>query len=260
MSNSSRLLRRARTVATTVALTAAMTAAAAVAPTVAQAADAAPHHYYIELGGTGSAQPAPTCTGTFYYANQHLEEGAQAVPVCYPASAGPWLNGQNVPDLMAPSYDSSVAQGYTNLLAAAEETHRKDPTARLTIVGYSQGAQAADAVLETIANGGTAIPRQLVDGKLYADPKQPDTGMWARVPKGLGALGLTSTGPGPREFPGVPVARFCIRGDLACDASTPVAAFDFFLTDKHRRYAQDGNIMTRTIAQDGLNGTFWYES
>ncbi|WP_051827471.1 PE-PPE domain-containing protein [Streptomyces bicolor] len=250
-----RLLRRAKTVA----LTAAMAAAAALTPTVAQA-DEAPRHYYIEIGGTGSALPAPHCTKTYGYANQYLEPGAEVVPVCYPASAGPWLNGQNAPDLTAPSYDSSVAQGYRNLLAAAEETHRKDPAARLTIVGYSQGAQAADAVLETIANGGTDIPREQVDGKLYADPKQPDTGMWAKVPRGLGALGFTSTGPGPREFPGIPVARFCIRGDLACDATTPVAALDFFLTDVHRRYALDGNVMAKTIAQDGLNGVYWYDA
>ncbi|TXS35379.1 PE-PPE domain-containing protein [Streptomyces sp. uw30] len=255
MPKTDRLARRAKTVA----VTAVMTAVAALTPTVAQA-DEAPHHYYIELGGTGTALPAPDCTGTFYFANQHLEEGAEAVRVCYPASAGPWLNGHNAPDLTAQSYDSSVAEGYRNLLAAVERTHRENPTARLTVVGYSQGAQAADAVLETIANGGTDIPRELVDGKLYADPKQPDTGMWAKVPKGLGAFGFTSAGPGPREFPGVPVARFCIRGDLACDATTPVAAFDFFLTDKHARYVLDGNVMARTIAQDGLNGVYWTES
>jgi hypothetical protein len=243
-----------------VALTAAMTAAAALTPTAAQA-DAAPGHIYIEIGGTGAAAPEPDCTKTFGFANQHLEAGAEFVPVCNPASAGPWLNGQNQgPDLTAQSYDSSVAKGYENLLAAAEKTHRDNPAARLTIVGYSQGAQAADAVLETIANGGTDIPRDLVDGKLYADPKQPDTGLWSKVPKGLGALGFTSAGPGPREFPGIPVARYCIRGDLACDATQPVAAFDFFLTDVHSRYVLEGNVMTRTIAQGPVNGVFWSES
>jgi hypothetical protein len=235
--------------AKTVALAVAATAAAALTPTVAHG-DEAPHRYYIELGGTGSAAAAPDCTLTYYYADQNLDGGTH-VPVCYPASAGPWLNGQNAPDLTAPSYDSSVAEGYTNLLAAAEETHLKDPAARLTIVGYSQGAQAADAVLETIAANATDIPRE---------PKQPDTGLWAKVPKGLGAFGFTSAGPGPKEFPGVPVARFCIRGDLVCDATTPVATFDLFLTDKHRRYFQDGNIMTRTITNEGLDGVFWYES
>ncbi|MET7684673.1 PE-PPE domain-containing protein [Streptomyces sp. NPDC005423] len=250
----SRLTRRARTVA----LMATMTVAAAVAPATAHAES--PQHYYIELGGTGTAMPAPDCTGTYYYANQHLEDGAFAVPVCYPASAGLWFNGQNQPDLTAPSYDSSVAQGYQNLLAAVVTTHREHPAARLTIVGYSQGAQAADAVLETIANGSTDIPRELVDGKLYADPKQPGTGMWAKVPKGWGAIGFTSTGPGPAAFQSIPVARFCIRTDLACDATTPVAVYDFFLTDTHRRYGNDGDVMTRTIAQEGLDGIFWYAS
>lgn len=255
MPSTNRLTRHAKAVA----VTAAMTAAAALTPAVAHAEEA-PGHYYLQIGGTGSAQAAPQCTGTFSYANQHLEGGAEVVPVCYPAGAGPWLNGRNAPDLTAPSYDSSVAQGYANLLEAAERTHRADPTARLTIVGYSQGAQAADAVLETIANGGTDIPRELVDGKLYADPKQPDTGMWSKVPQGLGALGFTSTGPGPREFPGVPVARFCIRGDLACDATTPVNALDFFLTDKHARYVLEGNVMSRTIAQEPVNGVFWSDN
>ncbi|MFF8449139.1 PE-PPE domain-containing protein [Streptomyces leeuwenhoekii] len=253
MPKTSRRTRRARTLA----LTAVMAAAAALTPTAAHAGET-PHRYYIELGGTGSAADAPGCTTTFGYANQHLD-GGTPVPVCYPASAGPWLNGRNAPDLFALSYDSSVAQGYTNLLAAVEETHRKDPTARLTIVGYSQGAQAADAVLETIASGAADVPRELVNGMLYADPKQPGTGLWAKVPRGVGALGFTSAGPGPTRFPGVPVARFCIRGDLACDATTPVAAFDFFLTDTHRRYFLDGNVMTRTITEEGLDGVFWYD-
>lgn len=255
MPKTDRFARRARTAALTAAVA---VAAATLTPAVAHA-DAAPHHYYVELGGTGSAADAPGCTRTYGYANQHLD-GGTPVPVCYPAAAGPWLNGRNRPDPFAPSYDSSVVQGYRNLLAAAEETHREDPSARLTIVGYSQGAQAADAVLQTIAAGGTGIPRDLVNGMLYADPKQPGTGMWARVPRGVGAFGFTSAGPGPEEFPGVPVARFCIRGDLACNATTPGAAFDFFLTDTHRRYFQDGNVMTRTIAEEGLDGVFWYES
>lgn len=250
---SNRLTRCAKAVA----LAAAITAATAVAPAIAQADPV--HHYYIELGGTGSNADAPTCTNTYYYANQHLDGGI-AVPVCYPASAGPWLNGHNAPDLTAPSYDSSVGQGYQNLLATAEDTYHKDPGARFTIVGYSQGAQAADQLLETIAGGGTDIPQEQVEGKLYADPKQPDTGLWAKVPKGLGALGFTSAGAGPKDFSGIPVARYCIHKDMACDATTPVSAYNFFLTDTHRRYAQDGNVMTQTIAHDGENGVFWYDS
>ncbi|GAU65742.1 hypothetical protein SSP35_02_01090 [Streptomyces sp. NBRC 110611] len=235
--------------------TAAMVAGSAVAPTAAQAEPV--HHYYLEVGGTGSAAPAPACTSTYAIANKHLNGGIP-VPVCYPASAGPWLNGHNAPDPTAPSYDASVREGYRKLLATAEETYRRDPGARFTIVGYSQGAQVADQVLRTIADGGTDIPRSQVNGKLYADPMQPGTGIWARVPKGWSALGFTSTGAGPATFDGVPVQRYCIRTDLACDA-TSLQSVPGFLK-QHPKYWQEGNVMAQTIGDDAGDGVIWYEA
>ncbi|MFK0290478.1 PE-PPE domain-containing protein [Streptomyces sp. NPDC090442] len=234
--------------AATVALTAAT-------PAVAQAAPV--HHYYLEVGGTGSAAPAPGCTSTYAFANKHLNGGIP-VPVCYPASAGPWLNGHNAPDIHALSYDASVREGYRNLLAAAEQTYHRDPNARFTIVGYSQGAQVADQVLRTIAAGRTAIPRAQVNGMLYADPMQAGTGIWARVPKGWSALGFTSTGAAPAKYDGVPVRRFCIHTDLACDA-TSIRSVPGFLK-QHPKYWQDGNIMTQTIGHDGGDGVTWYDA
>ncbi|MBB5123187.1 PE-PPE domain-containing protein [Streptomyces eurocidicus] len=234
---------------------AAMVAATAVVPTVAHADPA--RHYYVELGGTGAAAPSPDCTRSYGFANKHLNGGIP-VPVCYPASAGPWLNGQNSPDLSAPSFDASVQAGYQNLLAAAEATHRKDPGARLTIVGYSQGAQAADQVLQKIASGGTGIPRSQVNGMLYSDPMQPGTGIWAKLPKGWSALGFTSPGAGPAKFDGVPVQRFCIRTDGVCDA-TSLASVGGFLV-QHPKYGQEGDIMTKTIGNDGGEGVVWYDS
>ncbi|MEV4436266.1 PE-PPE domain-containing protein [Streptomyces sp. NPDC049555] len=231
-----------------------MTAAAA--PAVAHADPV--HHYYLEVGGTGSGAPAPDCTRSYQFANKHLDGGI-AVPVCYPASAGPWLNGRNqYPDPSAPTFDASVREGYRNLLAAAEDTHRRDPNARLTLVGYSQGAQVADMVLQTIAGGGTGIPRSLVDGKLYADPMQPGTGIWAKLPKGWSALGFTSPGAGPEKFDGIPVQRFCIRTDGVCDATAVTSLLGFFA--QHPKYWQDGNVMTKTIGHDGGEGVVWYES
>ncbi|MFE0046163.1 PE-PPE domain-containing protein [Streptomyces albireticuli] len=234
---------------------AAMAAATAAAPTAAQADPV--RHYYLELGGTGSAAPAPDCTSSYTFANKHLNGGIP-VPVCYPASAGPWLNGRNLPDLSAPSYDVSVRQGYRNLLAAAEATHRRDPGARLTIVGYSQGAQAADQVLQTIAAGGTDIPRSQVNGMLYSDPMQPDTGVWARTPQGWSALGFTSTGPGPAKFDGIPVRRFCIRTDGVCDATSVKSVGGFLI--QHPKYTQEGNIMAKTLGNDGGEGVVWFDS
>ncbi|MFG2138483.1 PE-PPE domain-containing protein [Streptomyces sp. NPDC048650] len=235
--------------------TAAIVAATTVAPAVAHADPV--HHYYLEVGGTGSASPAPDCTSTYTFANKHLNGGIP-VPVCYPASAGPWLNGHNVPDVNAPSFDASVREGYRNLLAAAEDTYHRDPGARFTIVGYSQGAHVADQVLQTIANGGTDIPRSQVNGMLYADPLQPGTGIWARTPKGWSALGFTSPGAGPARFDGVPVQRFCIRTDGVCDA-TSLQSIGGFLK-QHPKYWQDGNVMTQTIGHDGGDGIAWYDS
>ncbi|WP_372406033.1 PE-PPE domain-containing protein [Streptomyces luteireticuli] len=234
----------------------AMMAMTAVAPTVAHA-DPVQHHYYLEVGGTGAAEPAPDCTHSYTFANKHLDGGIP-IPVCYPASIGPLLNGRNVPDLTAPSLDASVREGYRRLLATAEDTHRRDPGARLTIVGYSQGAQVADQVLRTISDGGTGIPRSQVNGMLYADPMQPGTGIWSLLPKGWSALGITSPGAGPEKFEGVPVQRFCIRTDGVCDA-TSLRSVAGFLTE-HPTYGRDGGIMTRTIGHDGGEGVVWYDS
>ncbi|MEU7137500.1 PE-PPE domain-containing protein [Streptomyces sp. NPDC046261] len=235
--------------------TATMVALTAITPAAAHADPV--RHYYLEIGGTGSAAPAPDCTSTFAIANKHLNGGIP-VPVCYPASAGPWLNGRNVPDLTAPSFDVSVREGYRNLLAAAEETHRRDPNARLTIVGYSQGAHVADLVLQTIAKGDTGIPRSQVNGKLYADPLQPGTGIWAQLPKGWSAFGFTSPGAGPVKFDGIPVQRYCIRTDGVCDA-TSLKSIGGFLK-QHPKYWQEGNVIAKTIGQEAGEGIFWYDS
>ncbi|MEU9121729.1 PE-PPE domain-containing protein [Streptomyces sp. NPDC048506] len=252
MSKTSRWMRAMGTAAMTVATA---VATVVVAPTVAQADPI--DHYYIEIGGTSNQADAPECTTSYREANKLLEPGSW-VPVCYPASAGPWENGHGIPDLTTPSYDASVNEGYRNLLAAAEDTHRQHPDARLTIVGYSQGAQAADELLQRIANNETSIPREQVNGMLYADPMQPGTGIWARVPKGVGALGFTSAGAGPEEFPGVPVARYCIRTDGICDATSIESPGGYLI--QHPKYPQPGDVMTQTITHDGANGIFWTDA
>lgn len=245
-----RLVRRgAVAVATVAALLAAGGAGAAVAAPSA--------HYYIEAGGTGATADAPTCTRSYGYANQSLDGGI-ARPVCYAASAGPFIGIHNeAPAPNAPSMDASVAEGYRNMLAKAQATHRADPGARLTIVGYSEGAWVADLVLQRIARGDTGIPRSQVDGMLYADPLQPGTGIWAKIPKGVGLFGITSPGPGPVHFDGIPVQRFCIHRDGVCDA-TSIESFRGYLTE-HPTYPRDNGIVERTIAQDGTDGVTWYD-
>lgn len=223
---------------------------------IAPAAQATPgSHYYLEAGGTGAGEPSPQCTSSYFYANQNLG-GGTGIPVCYPASAGPFEGSDGKPDATAPSYDASVKEGVANMLQAAENTHHAHPDARITLTGYSQGAEVAGDVLAKIADGDTDIPTSQVDGMLYGDPRQPGTGIESVVPPGLSALGFTSSGPGPTDFPGVPVERYCIHTDGVCDFASPLAA-EGYLT-QHPRYPQQGGIISQTLAHDGSNGITWY--
>ncbi|MDQ8705759.1 PE-PPE domain-containing protein [Streptomyces sp. LHD-70] len=233
-------------------------------PGAAQAADA--DRYYIQVGGTGPTKPAPECTFTYDPANAAHQLGDRAIKVCYPASWGPVIGptgslidittGQVHPEaLTAPTYDTSVRIGIEETLKVAERTHRDHPDAQLTIVGYSQGAQVADEVLQKISRGETGIDKSQVDGKLYADPMQPGTGFGAVVPKGLGVPGVaTSPGAGPTDFNGVPVTRYCINGDPVCDANLLNTPGYFEL---HPNYAEDNNAIERTMTEDSGNGVQW---
>ncbi|GHE16119.1 hypothetical protein GCM10010339_92970 [Streptomyces alanosinicus] len=250
----------------TAVMTAALAAGSAVAfPAAAHAADA--DHYYIEIGGTGQTTNQPDCPTTnssYDAANNALGLGDHAIKVCYPATAGPIIGptgslvdpvtGLHPEALTAPTYDASVRQGYEKGLQAAEDTHRQHPDARITITGYSQGAQAADQVLQTIASGNTGVPRDQVDGVLYADPMQPDTGLTSHIPKGLGLPGVaTSAGAGPAEFDGVPVSRYCIVADPICDLRSPLNLPNYFTL--HPKYP--AFVIPQTLADHGNDGVQW---
>ncbi|MFB8176679.1 cutinase family protein [Streptomyces sp. NPDC055966] len=262
MSKTSRLARAVRTAA----VAATLTAGAAVAfPAAAHAADAG--HYYIEIGGTGptdNKDGCPTTTRSYTTANNRLGLGSSAIEVCYPATAGPVIGPTgglvelplkvNPEALTAPTYDASVELGYQRGLQAAQDTHRAHPGARITITGYSQGAQAADRVLQTIASGSTGIPLSQVDGMLYADPMQPDTGFGAHLPKGLGIPGVaTAPGAGPVEFNGIPVRRYCIVGDPVCDLRSLTNAPGY--VNLHWKYPDF--VIPKNLTQDGQDGVQW---
>ncbi|MGW7518700.1 cutinase family protein [Streptomyces sp. NPDC054796] len=248
------------------AVAAVLTAGTAVAfPSAAQAADAG--HYYIQIGGTGPTQDkdgCPTTTTTYDTANNALGLGSSAVKVCYPATAGPIIgptgalvepSGQVHPEaLTAPTYDASVRVGVERGLQAAKDTHEAHPDARITITGYSQGAQAADEVLQQIAGGDTGIPLSQVDGVLYADPMQPETGLGAHLPRGLGIPGVaTSPGAGPAEFNGIPVKRYCIVGDPVCDLRSPANAPNYFTL--HPKYPE--SVIPKNLTRTGESGVQW---
>ncbi|HJQ48747.1 MAG TPA: PE-PPE domain-containing protein [Amycolatopsis sp.] len=212
------------------------------APAIAQAATAAQQeHYYIEIGGTWDPD-----AHNYDLANQSLN--GIGVPVHYAASPGPGIPGRQL------SYDESVHEGWLHASAVLRQTHRDHPGAHLTVVGYSQGAHVANLVLNDVADGVIDIPKSQVDGKLYADPMQPETSIGAIVPKGMSAFGFTSPGPGRADFGGFPVQRYCINTDGVCDfASGPQAPGGYIA--QHPCYPRYE--IPATLAQPVVHETTW---
>lgn len=250
--------RRTKRLTVASVLSTAVVALAATAGVQFAGADPAPEQqrYYVQIGGTGASQPDPECTSTYRAANEQLDDGV-VVPVCYPASVGPFVGSDNaMPAPGAPSYDDSVGQGFENLLGAVSHTHHNDPSAHIVVVGFSQGADVANRVLEAIAYGETDVPAEAVSGKLYADPRQPGTGIWSHFPEGTSLLGLTSPGDGPVDFPGMNVERHCIHTDGICDA-TSLDSFPGYFT-QHPLYPQAGGIIESTMTEPTQDGVFWH--
>ncbi|SCK37787.1 PE-PPE domain-containing protein [Streptomyces sp. WMMB 322] len=262
MARTSKVARSVRAAVLAAALAAGTTVAF---PSAAQAAGA--EHYYIEIGGTGPTvdqDGCPTANTSYDTANKALGLGSSAIKVCYPASAGPLIGPTgglveppakvNPEALTAPTYDASVRLGVERGLQAAKDTHKAHPGARITITGYSQGAQAADEVLQRIASGSTGIPLSQVDGVLYADPMQPETGLGAHLPRGLGIPGVaTSPGAGPAEFNGIPVTRYCIVGDPVCDLRSVTNAPGYF--SLHPKYPEA--VIPKNLTRTGQHGVRW---
>lgn len=248
-----------RTVVVAAAVAAAALAAAA-GFQVAQADETKQAHYFLEVGGTAMARPAPDCTASYDHVNDTLP--GQAVKICYPASIAPIIGvgGEQPAPPGTPGYDASVNEGVKNLIGAIHDIHGKDPGARMTIVGYSQGADVADRVLEKIATGEVQVPRELFAGKLYSDPRQPGTGIWAKIPAGTGipvpGVEVTSPGAGPTDFAGIPVERHCVAKDGICDATSLESIPGYF--QKHFGYPDNGGIIESTVGQPAKNEVIWH--
>lgn len=220
-----------------VALTA--SASSAAGDVSAQAA----RHYYVLI--PGSCDP-----GGRVYDNPRIDyRGGTKIKVAYPASA-PGACGTL-------GYDASVAAGVVNARAAIENAYRADPGGVFVVVGYSQGAQVANLLLDDIAERRTAVPPGQVRAKLYADPMQPFTSIGATIPRGWAVPfgGYVSPGPGRGHFGEIPFLRYCITTDGVCDNRSPLEAPGGYFA-QHFCYEED---VMWTIA-DGVysNAThFW---
>lgn len=200
-------------------------------------ASAAPSRYYVLIGGT--------CDPDAHAYDGIDLHGGDALRVHYPAQGSPACWG---------NYDASVQQGYEKATSVLRQAYADHPAGEFVVVGYSQGAEVANMVLNDVADGELDVPASQVKGSLYGDPMQPRTGIGAVVPKGLSAFGFTSPGPGRSDFDGVDVERYCIRTDGVCDFVSPLNSVGYLV--QHPCYPS--KVMPHTLADEIDPGDHWW--
>lgn len=244
-----------RAVATVVTTAAVVTGVGGLVPVHAQTnwldelVDGCPDLYVLGMQGTTESSPdAPVKVDTGMLSNimgpmldQARELGASVdrAYVPYPGSFGGLTPGGSR------SYVASVTEGEQNLSRAAKKVLEQCPTAKLAVVGYSQGAHAASNFLRSVGQGTGAVPAgAIAAGALFGAPTRsagsglfPGTSQSAPSPvpgttgetvKALSSVAFTAPaggGIGPvadltssyGTLSGR-VSSWCQTGDLACDA------------------------------------------
>ena len=211
--------------------------------------DGCPDLYVLGMQGTTESSPdAPVKVDTGMLSNimgpmldQARELGASVdrAYVPYPGSFGGLTPGGSR------SYVASVTEGEQNLSRAAQTVLEQCPSAKLAVVGYSQGAHAASNFLRSVGKGTGAVPAGAVAaGALFGAPtRSAGSGLFpgtsqtspSSVPgttggavTALSSVAFTAPaggGIGPvadltKDYGGLSgrVSSWCQTGDLACDA------------------------------------------
>ncbi|KXF84356.1 membrane protein [Rhodococcus ruber Chol-4] len=211
--------------------------------------DGCPDLYVLGMQGTTESSPdAPVKVDTGMLSNimgpmldQARELGANVdrAYVPYPGSFGGLTPGGS------DSYVESVTEGEENLSLAAEKVLEQCPSAKLAVVGYSQGAHAASNFLRSVGKGTGAVPAgSIAAGALFGAPtRSPGSGLFPGTSQSApspvpGTTGETVTalssvaftapeggGIGPvadltEDYGSLSgrVSSWCQTGDLACDA------------------------------------------
>ncbi|MGX4711835.1 cutinase family protein [Rhodococcus ruber] len=211
--------------------------------------DGCPDLYVLGMQGTTETSPdAPVKVDTGMLSNimgplldQARELGASVdrAYVPYPGSFGGLTPGGTE------SYVESVTAGEENLSLAAQKVLSQCPSAKLAVVGFSQGAHAASNFLRSVGKGSGVVPaRSVAAGALFGAPtRSPGSGLFpgtsqtapSPVPgtRGEAVQALSSVSFTAPEGGGIgPVAdltssygslsgrvsSWCQGGDLACDA------------------------------------------
>lgn len=244
-----------RTVATAVTTVAVMAGVGGLVPVHAQTnwldelVEGCPDLYVLGMQGTTESSPdAPVKVDTGMLSkimgpmlDQARELGASVdrAYVPYPGSFGGLTPGGGR------SYVESVTEGEENLSLAAKTVLEQCPSAKLAVVGYSQGAHAASNFLRSVGQGTGAVPAgSVAAGALFGTPTRsagsglfPGTSQTAPSPvpgttgeavESLASVSFVAPeggGIGPvadltEDYGGLSgrVSSWCQTGDLACDA------------------------------------------
>ncbi|MFJ6262912.1 PE-PPE domain-containing protein [Rhodococcus erythropolis] len=123
------------------------------------------------------------------------------------------------------NYDDSVAIGTSRLRdRIAVQEHTCGSSTRYVLLGYSQGARIVGDLAVEIDRGeiGTELAAR-VQVRLYADPRQPKTGIEVALAGKRAPTGVTFAGE-RAPFRLVEVEWICAPTDGVCDAREPLGA------------------------------------
>lgn len=126
------------------------------------------------------------------------------------------------------NYDDSVAIGMSRLRdRIAVQERMCGSSARYVLLGYSQGARIVGDLAGEIDRGEIGLDlADRVQVRLYADPRQPETGIEVALVGKRGPAGVTFTGE-RASFRLVEVVWICAPTDGVCDARAPLGADTF---------------------------------
>lgn len=129
------------------------------------------------------------------------------------------------------SYDQSVAIGISRLEARiAEEESNCGGSSNFVLLGYSQGARIVGDVASNIDSGRFVTESRDLASRvvviLYADPRQPETGIEVALAGVRSTSGITFTGE-RQPFSVVQVTWVCAPTDGVCDARKPLGVDTF---------------------------------
>lgn len=128
-----------------------------------------------------------------------------------------------IPVVDDPALDGAVKGGVETELNAVRAFHGQCPDAKITLVGYSEGALVAGGTVEHLERT-NEVPNHLVNAVLYGDPRRPKApsgvagmagGVETNLPTFLGGMSMV----GPHRFAGkIPVSEVCNENDGICNS------------------------------------------